>query len=232
MVVENRRVPKSAILAGAVLAAPFAAHAGSIDFGPITVTSGGSPNSLSVDLLGNGDLEYTFTASLTSHDVTITPLSDANVSNAMYAGDNNFFCNGCLSEAIPFASGSAAASLLNPFISTPGGFLQKTGGSGGAVKGPWPNDGSFRYLGVSFTDRGTNYLGWIQLSAQVCDPSCPVSNTTSQVAATQVATNPFASFTLVSGDIEAATPEPSSIALLAMGAAGLAALRARRKNAA
>jgi hypothetical protein len=210
-------------LAGAAIAAPFAAHAG-----PITLTSNGAANTVDVDVLGNGDFEYRFSTDLTNHQITITPLIAGNVTSASYTGDNNFFCGGCIPEGNPYLTGAGAASFLNPFISSSAGILQKTSGTSGFAKGPWPNDGSFQFLGINFTDQGTNYIGWLQLSAQICDPADCSSNSTPASVTSQV--SPFATVVINDLSAQAATPEPASIALLAVGAAGLAALRARRKR--
>ncbi len=217
---ERSRISKSAVLAGAALAVPFAAQAG-----PITVTTydgtytstAGNPVSVGLDLLNDGNTEFTIAASLDSDLITITPGS-----NASYIGSSTPFAT-----ATPLADPSFV-TLAQPFITDAGGKIQKT--LFGTPKLPWPTDGSFAYLGIQFQDNGTNYLGWIHLSATIFNP---VTNGTpaAQFAQTFAAVEPNATFTIDGVTFDAvSTPEPASIGLFALGAAGLAALRARRKR--
>lgn len=80
-------------------------------------------------------------------------------------------------------------------------------------KGNFPNNSS-AFLGVVFQIGSQNYLGWadIQVAEEISDP-------TATLLSTGYYSTPLAS------------PEPSSIALFALGATGLAVLR-RRSNAA
>jgi len=93
-------------------------------------------------------------------------------------------------------------------------------------KGPWSNN-AFQYLGVDFYSSGELYYGWISLSA--CTPA-EAGSPCSDPAVINI--NGFAYNTTPGAGITTPTPEPSMLPLLALGAAGLTAFRARRKKAA
>ena len=80
--------------------------------------------------------------------------------------------------------------------------------------GYWSNN-TDAYLGVIFQRSGQNYEGWAEISVNVTDPSA-----TATLIQTAYDTTPV---TLV--------PEPSSLALFALGALGIAAVKKRRKTA-
>jgi hypothetical protein len=79
-------------------------------------------------------------------------------------------------------------------------------------------NGSTHYLGVRFQQSGADHLGWVALSMQKDIPNVTVlgyayeSDPRTEISA-------------------GAAPEPSSIALFAAGAAGIMALRRRRRKA-
>ena len=120
-------------------------------------------------------------------------------------------------------------------------------------KGPWPaNPNDFAYLGVEFFIGTDSHYGWVHLSACTPDDSTDCSSSSeSTTLADLAAADPstividgYAYETAAGKGICAgqttegpcnngsAVPEPSLLSLLAVGAAGLAAFRARRKNAA
>jgi hypothetical protein len=116
------------------------------------------------------------------------------------------------------------------------GILQKVFGdpSTTAQKGPWPTDGSSAYLGVEFDgpDALLHY-GWVQVSACVPDNSGstnPCNDPNALLTVDSYAYQSTANTDILAGQT-ADTPEPSSFALFALGAAGLLAFR-RRKQAA
>lgn len=87
--------------------------------------------------------------------------------------------------------------------------------------GNWAFANDDSWLGVLFDSNGVQYLGWAQISTQMTSGSAQslITNSSDIESATA---------TLESIGYELATPEPASIALLALGAAGLLLLRKRR----
>jgi hypothetical protein len=98
------------------------------------------------------------------------------------------------------------------------------GGGGGYVtqySGPWAGT-SEAFLGVQFDIAGQNHLGWFDLSVQPTTPSVTIHG---------FAYESEAGATIDAGQTSgSAAPEPSTLLLLAAGAAGLAALRALRNR--
>ena len=94
-----------------------------------------------------------------------------------------------------------------------------------SYKGHWSNTGSPAYLGVVFNRTSATYYGWAEIEAFV---------NTGGASADLIAYsyNPTAGQGIEAGQVFSATPEPSTLALYAFGAAGILALRRRRKLAA
>lgn len=97
-----------------------------------------------------------------------------------------------------------------------GGALMKPSGGGY----PW-NGVTSGYLGVRFTQTGQDYLAWAHLD---------LAPDASSVTLNGYGYNDVAGASINAGD--GAVPEPSSFALFALGAAGVLALRQRRKRSA
>jgi hypothetical protein len=117
------------------------------------------------------------------------------------------------------------------FAQSGNGTLSKTNNNDSSFNDyPFPNDSKqFAYLGVEFQDPSLGdgtYYGWISVSAQT-DAIATVNGW-----AFNNTPNSCIGAGQTSGTCADATaPEPSSLALFALGAAGLAAVRARRKAA-
>ncbi len=90
--------------------------------------------------------------------------------------------------------------------------------AGPVYSGPWANMSSPAYLGVQFTASAQTYLGWAELQMDQATPS---------VTLLGYAYNDQAGQPINAGE----TPEPSSLSLFALGAAGVLALRRRRQMA-
>ncbi len=106
------------------------------------------------------------------------------------------------------------------FLTGSGALTAKVGFCPDCYAGDW-SDGAAHYLGVTFGVSGTPEYGWVQLSA---DAGSIISNSAFTIDA--YAYNNSGGPINVPGS---AVPEPSSLALSALGAIGLAVLRARRK---
>jgi len=95
----------------------------------------------------------------------------------------------------------------------------------------WPYDMSHpQYMGLSFTDPGSSYggatniyYGWALVGAQA-------SPTDAKVEVFSYAYNDSPNTPIAAGQTTDAIPEPGTLALMAMGAAGVAILKRRRTN--
>jgi hypothetical protein len=94
----------------------------------------------------------------------------------------------------------------------------------GEKYGLWPNNiNETRYEGVRFRIEGQTHYGWIAASANVSDTVVAL-----RVSGWAYETTPNTA--IQTGEDELlATPEPSSLALFALGAAGIAALLRKRR---
>jgi|SRR6185312_2417252 len=129
------------------------------------------------------------------------------------------------------ATAFANSGAVDPSVGiVPSGKLLKANGNT-TTKGQWPNGTNDAWLGVEFQRNGNTYLGWADILASV-DPSqaIPINQPaiTQAVLDDDVPTQPAAQATIRESGFVLLTPEPSSIALLALGAAGIAVLRKRR----
>jgi hypothetical protein len=204
------RLIRYALAGGAVLGAPMAANAGIVYSGLIDATfSGNSSNFLSpldftLSTTDNGD--GTGAVSV-SGPVTTFFVPGTEGPAAMNFGDLISLAN---------ATGPGGDLLRSHTLSTfP--FSYKTGDWGPS---------SSHYLGFQFNLSGSQVVGWAQLQAQVncpsfCGPGGP-SVTLIDFAYEDQAGAPIAAGQTV--------PEPSGLALFAMGAAGVLALRKRRQK--
>ena len=86
---------------------------------------------------------------------------------------------------------------------------------------PWGNvpNGQSRYLGIKFLIAGQQHLGWAEISMQKLDPSFTVLGYAYEDAP---------GVSILAGDT-GTVPEPSTLALFAAGAAGVLALRRKRR---
>ena len=215
---KEHKVSKSAVLAGAALALPFAANADII----VDPTQDQTITSSSTDSTGyltvNSINEFLFTASFGSDNDTVGPVA----SGAGYVGTG---------ANIPAALSAGESIGSGSTFETGTGILQS---SVFFQKGPWPSDpNAVAYLGVEFLIGGDLHYGWVGLTA--CTPDvytgCQAGPKDPGVVTIQI--TGFAYQSAANTPIQAgAVPEPSQLPLLALGAAGVAALRARRKRAA
>jgi hypothetical protein len=216
-VTKRSKIPKSALLAGAAIGLPLAANA-DIVYTPLNVTvSSDTSTDATYQFQGpDGVNDFLFTASFQNWTDSVTPENSSG-----YVGTDT-------NNPTPVPGGTQIGPSSGPFQLGTGTLTY------GVVyeKGPWSNN-AFQLLGVEFYIGAVNpsdlHYGWISLSA--CTPAYKGSPC-SDPSVIQI--NGFAYNTVANAPINApaSTPEPSALPMLALGAAGLAAFRARRKKAA
>jgi len=184
-------------------------------------------NPLSDGVLGDSIDDFTFTASLNNLTDTVTPLGSNGYVGTATDNPTPLNAGAVVGPGSTFQTGTGTLQSTDPLAGPPGGLQQ----------GPWPTAffktaNGFAYLGVEFNIDGALHYGWVHLSA--CTPdfftdcaggSDPSSITIDSFAYESAANTPIT----IPGT---ATPEPSFLPLLALGAAGIGAFRARRKKAA
>lgn len=214
------------LLAGVASVVPGAAQASVIYSGLQSITrtvTSAADQSYSVFLAGDGNAPYTFTA----HQGI--PIGVQVNSVVVGAGTNGFVGTGILPSAL---LQGAMIGNSSSFLTGNGTLLAKT--STGPA-GNWSTVGDSNYLGVKFHDPGAgssptdDYFGWVQVVVTVVAPNGPPVNSQTGFTIPDWAYENTGG-QILAGATTTATPEPSSIALFALGAAGLAALRARRKS--
>ena len=116
-------------------------------------------------------------------------------------------------------AGDVVSSGLN-FLSPDGGqldsYLVFADSSAYPDAGEWLG-GGLGYIGISIEDGGQTYYGWIEISVDADNAGATISRYAIETEAGVAAT--------------AGVPEPSSLACLAVGAAGLLGWRQRKKIA-
>jgi hypothetical protein len=118
-----------------------------------------------------------------------------------------------LGDQITLANTNSTASTL---------MKSHSGSSGPTYNYPWGGvaNGSSHYLGVKFLMSGEQHLGWAEITMNKGEPSFTIE---------RYAYNGTAREGIFAGG--EGIPEPSSISLFAAGAAGILALRRRRRAA-
>lgn len=198
----DKKLAAYTLAGAAVLAAP-AAKADTITYVPnvdVTVSQSSVPNT------------YTFL------DITLS--ADNNNGNEVYASgasgamvlDSYYFTAADLAFGNiidPAASGWATGGKLTTYYAD-----NSTGGD-------WPNNGGTGYLAFYFVGTDGPQAGWAEISTTA-------NASTSSFELLSYAYENDANTPITAGETST-TPEPSTMALVALGAAGLVALRRRRK---
>lgn len=200
-------------LAGAAVLAPGVAKAGTITSMPLSISV---PQGGSAGFNLSGSTDFTLLAQL----IDRTPFGIWNEVNVgVSAGAQTFMSGGAVADL-------AFGALIDP--SAPG--VWGSGGklvgesTTGGTSGLWPTNGS-GYLGFYFQGTDGPQAGWAHLATFA-------DTTTSSVNIDAVAFETRANTAISAGDLgeATATPEPSTLALLAIGGAGLIAMRRRRST--
>jgi hypothetical protein len=202
-------------MAGAALTLPLAANAGVITgSGPGLISSATSPFTFDIDGDGTNDLSFTVNAGIPADTVL--------------ALGSNAFVGTSGGNATPLTAGMTIDGTNATATGT--GTLQTSQ----IMKfktfklvqvGPWPfPSGGAAYLGVQFQISGETHYGWVQLGATTNDFVGAPNQI--DLMAFGYETNPN---TGIGAGATSETPEPATLSLLALGAAGVLAARRRRR---
>lgn len=210
---SRRKSAQAVILAaGSLAAVPASSSAATIYSGirNLTVTSSTADfnQKIEVDLDGNGSLDLGLFQANT--------LSMASGSIGVPVDSGHFY-----------AQSIGAGQFVGPVGADwkSAGFLAGVGSGPVPVEGPWAPPTQTGTLGFAFSDAfSATYYGWARVTVDFDLLAGTGTATLIEWAYQNQAGTPIQTD-------GAATPEPSTLSLLALGAAGLAVLRARRKKA-
>ena len=211
-----------ALAGGAMFALPVASNASVITMDAaidLSVTDNGGVMSAPLDINGDNNPDFLFSV----FDVLVN--SDTNNVYDRGAIISPYGSNAILTSLKTSPSGFAAA--LSPgayigsgadFVNNKQKFLKNIGNDFASINvGYWPNDISqTRLVGLQFDISGTTHYGWAEVGVHLGTADLQVL----QVGYETLADTPIST-----------VPEPSSMALMLMGAAGVAALKRRRDRA-
>ena len=200
------RLARYALATGALLGVPATAGASVVYSGLTALSVDSGHTSVNINLNPGmdaiPDLTVTWATAGFSNSVSVTPAG----TNGLNVGPLS------LGSAITLGNTTSGATTLtakNCCVT---------------YSGPWSGlaNGSSAYLGVRFDASGQDHLGWVQITVNNRD--------TSSLQVDGYAYNDVAGAPINAGDL-GAVPEPTSLLLFASGAAGVLALRRRRKAA-
>jgi hypothetical protein len=158
----------------------------------------------------------------------------------------NAWVNGTTAADPKGAPGTSYPAALVYGVDAVGAFRTFAPGSGilrseeanlksSAVYGDWPNDlADPRYVGLRFTAGTDTYYGWLRIGVQTEYDPGGFMTPASAIARARVYSYAYEStpgFAILVGagqPADASVPEPSTFALLALGAVGILALKRRR----
>jgi len=206
----EKRLVRYALAGTAILGVPAVSHADSIIFTSVNAAIDTS-NSYNANLDG---FQTDFTLEAETGGLTFSMIY-ADALNGTQFVDTAGSYPAALNQGAYIYSGSPTTTngMLSVYLD-------------GSYKGNWSNTGSPAYLGVVFQHSGGTYYGWAQIETFV----------TSGGASGELvdfAYNSVAGQGIDAGQTSSssAAPEPSTLALYALGAAGILALRRRKLDA-
>jgi hypothetical protein len=212
---------KYVLALGIALLAPGAAHAGIIVYTGPTLTSTGT--AINIDLNGDTVTDYVFsgqtafTTSTLSNTVTTTNKTSSAALNLNDSVSGAFFVTG--NRTLNSAQGTLTVMFVPIFMQ----FY-----SVGPATGTFPAGSDF-YLGLSFDIAGQNHFGWALVNTNFSSNGISSGTATTQIK--EYAYETVAGAGILAGQTTGgatATPEPSTFALFALGAAGVLVARRRR----
>ncbi|MFN7919531.1 MAG: PEP-CTERM sorting domain-containing protein [Bryobacteraceae bacterium] len=208
----EKKLAAYALAGGALLAMPNAASAAIITVTPgspiaIGVATGEGSTQYDLDMDGDNTTDFTMRAGSTLGEGLgyynfVDVLAGAGNSMVM-TGKKSYFARGYTTGTLP-----AQGAFFNSTGTLLSGY---DGGNGITTSGDWPNSlRQSRFLAVQFLHNGNLTGGWIEIAVHLGSADAQINS-------------------WAYDDPNAATPEPSSMALFAAGAAGVAAFRRRKR---
>jgi hypothetical protein len=209
----ERKIAAYTLAGAAAIAAPAVAQAGTIDYFPGVNTNVTQPGTYVFNLSGPSAGDITLTATTNIIDATdpgnTVNFSAANgamvaVGGGPFSGDATPFNFGDIIDpsSVDFNTSGKLGDYDTVTLGTSGGWTPGTDG----------------YLGFYFEGTGGPQAGWAEISIGSADLSFEVLSYAYETVAN----------TTIQAGQTTDTPEPSTLALVALGGAGLIALRRRR----
>ncbi len=210
----ERKLGRYALAGTALLGLPAIAQAGPIFYsGPLneTVTNG---NTLTVNLPVVGpSASFTISATTGTTPRFFQSIDVSGTDTSFVDDASNFPVDLNAGDIISAANATGPGGQLSGFVEVPPKLYS----------GNWPRNGTPGLLGLSFTSGADQFNGWARIIADPGGLEGPESATLVDFAYNETPGDPIAA-----GE----APEPSSLALFGLGAAGIVALRKRRRPAA
>lgn len=131
-------------------------------------------------------------------------------------------------DVVEDGAAGIAFKRLGSGVSMPGTYAQGTGTFLtylGGVFNNWSAPGN-GYIGLSFDVEGTKYYGWMDITLDAFSSSDTI--VVNRYAVESTSNTPIITGNTGAGGGSSAVPEPGTLALLVLGASGLAALRRRQ----
>jgi hypothetical protein len=211
----DKKLAAYTLAGAAAFATPALAHADGITYLPNVDTTVPQGNSYSFNLSGPSSADVVLSAALgtVNNGNAVDPSN-----NITFATNNNaeVYGGGIPGNADPLAAGGLL-DPSNPNGWNPAGKLGNYDTVTNTTQGLW-SPGTDAFLGFYFQGTNGPQAGWAEVTTGAADASFEVLSYAYQDQAN----------TPILAGQTAATPEPGTMALIALGAAGLFALRRRR----